>query len=548
LINRLGAGREGILQEADEQRGNGPMRSPSGGLGARLMRSLSAQLASQSVRIVQQILLVPFFLRAWGVDLYNDWLLMAAAAGILSILDGGMQPYFSGLLQERMVRDEIAGYRRAVRIANFNYVAVIAIALLAIAVASLWVEWLPLLGVDHMEPGTAHWTLALLAANFLASMPFGVANSIYRAHGEYDRGVVMGTGNLGGQIIIPLIMLTLGQPSTVLAAGMVGGTIISWVIIAIDQRARYGPLPWGLAIPTAAEQRVTIAKCLYFASQPISTWLTFQGPLLILGHLSLPAETVAFSTARTLIGVSRQMTIQMSYPFGFELSVLLIRDELAALRRLLTDAVSIVAIVGGLLAGVTIVAGEPVTALWLRGRVEIPLELIVIMALPIAISASSQVYQVLLSFTNQPKLIAHGVGIFALVGFGSAIALAPSFGAEGVATGLAIGEVIGMVLYLPARTLRATGVGGGQFHAANVLRAALATLLGYGVGRLVFLMIAPSDYLGLFGFGVLWTVIAGLAAYYLLLNAEQRAVIARRFAALRPRDRGQPPQPAYDRK
>jgi O-antigen/teichoic acid export membrane protein len=536
------------LQQADEQRADSPMRPPSGGLGSRLMRSMSAQMASQGLRIVQQILLVPFFLRAWGIDLYNDWLLMAAAAGILSILDGGMQPYFSGLLQERMVRNEIAGYRRAVRIANFNYAAVIAIALLAIAIASLWVEWLPLLGVDHMESGVAYWTLALLAGNLLASMPFGVVNSIYRAHGEYDRGVLMGTGNLGGQIIIPLVLLTLDQPSTILAAGMIVGTVISWLIIAIDQRMRYGPLPWGLTIPTAAEQRVTIAKCLYFASQPISTWLTFQGPLLILGHMSLPAETVAFSTARTLIGVSRQVTIQMSYPFGFELSVLLIREELAALRRLLTDAVSIVAIVGGLLAGVTIVAAEPVAALWLRGKVDIPPSLILIMALPIAVSASSQVYQILLSFSNRPRLIAHGVGIFALIGFGSAIALAPSFGAEGVAVGLAIGEIIGMVLYLPARTLHATGISGGRFHAASILRAALAALLGYVVGRLVFIVITPSDYLRLFGFGALWAVVAGLAAFFLLLNAEQRAVIARRFAFLRVWDRGQDPRPAYNRK
>jgi O-antigen/teichoic acid export membrane protein len=524
------------------------MRTPSGGLASRLVRSMSAQMASQGLRIVQQILLVPFFLRAWGIDLYKDWLLINAGVALLVIFDGGMQPYFSGLLQERMVRNEIAAYQRGVRTANFNYVAVIVLAVLALAGASLWIDWLPVLGIDTMESGQAYWTLALLAGNTLIAMPFGVANSIYRAHGEYDRGVVMGTGNLGGQIVIPLIMLTLGQQSTVLAVGMVGGTLISWTIIAIDQRMRYGPLPWGLAIPTAAEQRITATKCLYFASQPISTWMTIQGPLLILGHLSLPAETVAFNTARTLIGVSRQVTIQMSYPFGFELSVLLIRDELAALRRLLTNAVSIVGIVGGLLAGVTIVAAQPVTALWLRGKVEIPQPLILIMALPIAISASSQVYQVLLAFSNRPRLIAHGVGIFALIGLGSAIALAPSFGAEGVAAGLAIGEIVGMVLYLPSKTLGATGIDGGRFHAASILRAALATMLGYGVGRLVFLVIAPVDYLSLFGFGMLWAVIAGLAAYYLLLNGEQRGVIARRFAALRPGDRGQRPQPAYNRK
>jgi O-antigen/teichoic acid export membrane protein len=522
--------REGPLSQAEQQQAEPPARP---GLAARLMRSMGAQMSTQVLRIVQQILLVPFFLRAWGIDLYNDWLLINAATALLTIFDGGMQPYFSGLLQETKVRGEVAAYDRAVKVANFNYLAVIAVALAGIVAASLWVRWLPLVGVDHMAFRQAYWTLGLLAANTLIAMPFGVANSIYRANGEYDRGVVMGVGNLAGQIVVPLTLLTLGQPSQILAVGMVGATLLSWTIIAVDQRARYGPLPWSLATPTREELRVTVAKCLYFASQPVSTWMTIQGPLLMLGHLAGPAETVAFNTARTLIGVSRQVTIQMSYPFGFELSVLLIREELAALRRLLTDSVTIVGIVGGLLAGVTIVAAEPVVLLWLRGKVEIPHLLILTMALPIAISASSQVYQVLLAFSNRPRLIAHGVSIFAVIGFGAALALVGRLGAEGVAIGLAVGEIVGMVMYLPARTLESAGMGGSRFHTASILRAALAALLGYGVGRLVMLVVAPDDYLRLFIFAALWAVIAGLGAYALLLNGEQRAVIARRFAFLR---------------
>jgi len=73
----------------------------------------------------------------------------------------------------------------------------------------------------------------------------------------------------------------------------------------------------------------------------------------------------------------------------------------------------------------------------------------------------------------------------------------------------------------------------GRFHSGSILRAALAALLGYGVGRLVLLIVAPDDYFRLFVFGGLWAVIAGLGAYALLLNAEQRGVIARRFAFLR---------------
>jgi O-antigen/teichoic acid export membrane protein len=519
------------VSQAEQQHAE-PRARP--GLGARLMRSLSAQMSTQALRIVQQILLVPFFLRAWGVDLYNDWLLINAATALLTVFDGGMQPYFSGLLQETKVRGEAEAYRRAVKMANFNYLAVIALALTVITLTSLWLKWLPLIGIDHMAFRQSYWTLGLLAGNTLLAMPFGVVNSVYRANGEYDRGVMMGAGNLAGQILIPLALLTFGQPSTALAAGMVGGTSASWIVIMIDQRLRYGQFPSGLAVPSRDELRVTVSKCLYFATQPISTWMTIQGPLLMLGHLSDPAETVAFNTARTLIGVGRQITIQMSFSFGFELSILLLREELESLRRLLVQSITIVGISGGLLAGVTVVAAEPVVLLWLRGKVEIPQLLILTMAIPAAVSASSQIYQVLLSFCNRPRLIAHGVGIFAAIGFTAALALVGPLGAEGVAIGLAVGEIVGMVMYLPSRTLSSTGMREGHFHAASILRAVLAALLGYAAGRLAILVVAPTDYPRLFLFAALWAMIAGLGAYALLLNGEQRGLIARRFAFLRP--------------
>lgn len=501
-------------------------------------------MAAQALRIVQQVLLVPFFLKAWGIEIYTDWLLINAGVTFLTIFDGGMQPYFSGLLQEHLVRGDVAQYRRAGRIASFNYLAVILLAIAVIATASLTVDWLSLLGVSRLPTIAAYWTLALLAANSLIALPFGVANAVYRAHGEYDRSVLMGTGYLAIQIVFPLIFLLIGQPIVMLAAITVAGTILSWAIIGIDQKMRYGALPWGPAIPTMEEQRKTAAKCLYFLSQPITTSLIFQGPLLVLGHMGSAIDVVTFSAARTLVGVSRQITVQSAYPFGFELSVLLIRDELAALRRLLENTLSIVGIIGGLLAGVTVVAAAPVTALWLRGRIEIPQSLVIAMAIPIVIAAAAQIYPLVLSFANRPRLIANTVAIQATVALALAAMLAPRFGALGVAVGLGIGEVIAVVLYLPNRTQRTVGIASGSLQAAATVRAMLAAVLGYGVGRLTALIIMPTDYGRLVVFGAIWTVIAGATAVFLLLNAEQRAVISRKLTALRAGYR----MPAYSRK
>jgi O-antigen/teichoic acid export membrane protein len=502
-----------------------PGRTVSRGLASRIMRAMSAQMAAQGLRIVQQILLVPFFLRAWGVELYTDWLLINAGVAFFAIFDGGMQPYFSGLLQEKLVQNDIPGYRRAARIAGFSYGLVISTALAATTLASLIIDWPAFLGLGVLPAAKAYSTLALLGANALVTLPFGVAGSLYKAHGEYDRGVLVTAANLALQIAIPLILLTLGQPPTVLAAGTLIGSLLAWIAVSTDQRWRYGQLPWGLAVPTEAELRQTVTQCLYFTAQPITTWLLIQGPVLILGHLGAPAATVAFTTARTLVGVSRQITQQLASPFAFELSVLMLRDQRAALRRLMENAVSIVGIIGGLLTGVVIVAGLPVQALWLHGRVSLSLSLVVAFALPVAFTASSQLFQLVLAFSNRPQLTAHAVIGYATLGLLFAAGLEPYFGATGVAAGLGAGEVIAMVIYLPSRTLKMIGLSGHSIQRKSLLRTALAMGLSYGVARAAAWIIAPVTALQLITFGGIWAVAAGLCVFLFLLEPSQRSLI-----------------------
>jgi hypothetical protein len=100
-----------------------------------------------------------------------------------------------------------------------------------------------------------------------------------------------------------------------------------------------------------------------------------------------------------------------------------------------------------------------------------------------------------------------------------------------------------MVGYLPNRTLRAIGIDGAS-QTPGIVRATLAAMLGYGVGWGALAVVMPTDYPRLAVFGVLWAAVAGLAAFFLLLNAEQRAVIARKMNHFRAGHR----LPAYSRK
>ena len=205
---------------SDAEPDNAP--PPGRGLVSRILRAMGAQLATQGLRIAQQILLVPFFLKAWGIDVYNDWLVINAAVAFLAIFDGGMQPYFSGLLQEHFVRGDHASYRRAARIGCFNYLAVILLAIVGVGAASLVIDWRDMLKIGSLPDTQAYWTLALLAGSTLLMLPFGIANSIYRAHGEYRprRSLMRDRLSRPGRSSIPLTLLTAGAySSTVVGRG-----------------------------------------------------------------------------------------------------------------------------------------------------------------------------------------------------------------------------------------------------------------------------------------------------------------------------------------
>ena len=507
----------------DRQSVGGP--TPPRGLATRIVRAMSAQMATQGLRIVQQLMLLPLFLRAWGIDIYTDWLLINAGVALLSIADGGMQPYFSGLLQERRVQADLTGYLRSAKIACFNYLIVILAALAVAAIVTFAADWRGILGLKALSRHDADLTLALLFANGLMTLPFGIAGSLYKANGEYDRGVLVNLGTLAIQIAIPASLLALDQPITILATGNLISSLIGWAFVSLDQRIRYGGLPWGLAVPTRPELRAIVTECLFFTAQPIATWLTIQGPLMILGQLGTPAETIAFTTARTLVGVSRQLTLQLAYPFGFELSLLLMRNQLPELRRLLDNAVSVIGIIGGFLAGMVMVAGPTVGVPWLHGRIMLSPSLVTALAIPVAISASSQLYQLVLVFSNRPRLVAKGVMAYAALGIMLALVLEPPLGVVGVAAGLGIGETVALVLYLPSRTFHMLGMRGGALQRGGLLRSAAATAISYAIASMTARIIPPNSIFHLIAFGGLWAVASGLCAFILLLDRSQRAVI-----------------------
>jgi hypothetical protein len=134
------------------------------GLRRRLALGYGAQGLFLAVRVLEQIVLVPVFLAAWGTELYRDWLVLYASAGFLPLLDLGMTFYFRNALRAAWARGDRAGFERLLQVRLGLYAGLLlVVAPLAVGAGSVLVAQ-GAIDLHAIAPHDASAVFALLAA------------------------------------------------------------------------------------------------------------------------------------------------------------------------------------------------------------------------------------------------------------------------------------------------------------------------------------------------------------------------------------------------
>lgn len=504
-----------------------PSPSPPAGILRRLAAGIGAQGLSSAVLLAGQLLSVPALLGAWGADAYADWLVLAAAAGLLALADFGLHGHFSNALRAAWARGDEAGGRRILQTGLGAYAALTAVLAAATAAAVAALDAPVLLGVVRLEDAGATLLLLLLATVVL--LPRGLVATVHSARGEFHREVVVLTVSLAGNLAAPVLAaLAGGTPLHAAAAQFAAALLLGWVPLLRGLRRRHGDVPLRPLPPTRAELRVLAAKAPLYAVQQGSVAVFVNAPVLLLGWLAAPGAVVAFATLRTFVGFIRQTAQQIAVALGLEMARLHARGDHAGAGRLYAGSVSPVGCTVGLLVGAAWVAGPVVFDLWTHGAT--PFDPVVggvflagaLLRVPVYAAVAT------LRLVDRPGTVAasHAAEGAAVVLLG--LALIPGAGALGAAVAVTAAEamVSGPWLLRTAGRLFGHGV---LWPAARALAVALGTLLVTAAAAAAAGLVAPpAEAAGLAAFMLLWawgSVPALLAA----LSPAQRAWVRGRL-------------------
>lgn len=330
----------------------------------RILKTIAALGVGQVINILSQLALPPVFLAAYGINGYGEWIVLSAAVGYLTALDFGLQNYLINQLTMLFHAGRHEECRQLQSVGLRLMTGFLAVGTMMAGTAFFLPvnRWLGLALHDTEAP----LCLFLLAVQILGAIVFGQFNGTYRAFGQAPRGAHWGNACRLTQVACALGLAAFGVSFWLIALVQLLAMLAISTAMMIDL-ARQAPSlfpSWGLWDGSLA--RTVLRQSAFFALFTVNNFILYQWPLLAINRLLGNAEVVAFSVARMLFSLGRQVTGLLQGAITPEISRLQGSDNRVGLRRLHSAAEATV-LSSALVINVTILVMAPlVLKLWLH--------------------------------------------------------------------------------------------------------------------------------------------------------------------------------------
>lgn len=381
----------------------------------RILRMLMSFFTGQGVTIVSQLLVPPFFLLRYanGVEVYGEWVALSAAVTYLSTLNYGIQTYANNQMTIDYNRGSVAGAKTLQASALRLLLLVIGV----LSVLGLSVFCMPIgrwLNLRHVSSAQASLTLYLLILQMLVNMLFALFANSYMMIGRMHRGANwMIFQRLAATLAIALCAWFRAS-FEILAAVQLASVLLFGVLVVIDTRRVAPILVPSLRYGAWSDIRPILKPSAHFGLLSLSSFLTWQGPVLLIQTLLGPASVTVFSLARTVFSMGRQALAILSFSIGQEITLLIGQRNWPQLKRLYDLSERVVLLLVPIFSVGVLLLSPFLFAIWLHHRTLYDPSLCFIMAIISAVMGIKEhKYQFQSSSNEHERLSMFTLGAYA---------------------------------------------------------------------------------------------------------------------------------------
>lgn len=408
----------------------------------RLIKGIGANAVGQIVTIIIQLVSVPLFIQAWGVELYGEWLTLSTIPSYFGMSDVG----FANVAANEMTMEMAKGNKpKALEIFQSTWLFISSVSLTIVIILLLVIWFIPLeswLNIEQQSHNEVIGIIFLLTLHVLVGLQGAMLQAGFRCEGNYavgafinsiqrlfEYGMISAIAYFGG---IPLIA------AFVLLMMRAIGVLYLW--LELHKRSPW--IVYGYNHATLDTIQRLINPAIAYMSFPAGRAINNQGIVTVVAVTLGSTQVVIFSTLRTLSRLAFQFMNMINNTILPEISTAYGTGNLALARKLHRYScqyslwLTFIAVAG------LLVTGEVMFKVWTQGKLIIDTRVFHIMLLVIVANSLWLTSSIVLLATNNHQKTALYYITGTVLSLLLAIWITPQLGLIGTALCVLLTDVI----------------------------------------------------------------------------------------------------------
>lgn len=340
-----------------------------------IRKNIVANLFGIGVNLLNQIVLVPFYIIYWGNDLYSDWIVISALTAFFGMSDIGLNSVIQNRFSMSFAKGDL---EQCNSLLVNNVVIIIIIGTLCIISSIAYVSICDIthqLGLHLLTRTEGSVVFIVLLCQIFIQMFSGIENAIFRA--THNASVAVYYDQISRLIIfiITFVCLVIRCNIAIMCLLICLPNIL---LIAVKHVNAQKHFEWKFSFSLAnlKQLREILPQSVAYMSFPISNAILLQGFTLLVNRFWGSDTVVLYNTTRTMCNFIKTFLSTILHSVWPEFSIAYGKNDYATMRRLYSKSMKASFILSVLISLFLLIAGPFIYTTWTHGAVQFSYPLI----------------------------------------------------------------------------------------------------------------------------------------------------------------------------
>mgnify|MGYP000551999155 FL=1 len=334
-----------------------------------ILKNIAGNFYGVGVNLFSQIVLVPFFITYWGIDLYADWIALTAISSFFSMSDIGLNTVTAN---QYSICYNNGNEKKCNSLLANNIILILSIWVLCIIIGTIVFKIVDIKNVMNLRivsSQTGYAVLFLLISKIFISMLSSVYTAIYRAKSmAYKTFFISNTSRLLDALIL-LVGILLNLNIALIAFLYCIPSILQFFYYAVDSRLRYNSKIHLKAFDFKLFKKILVPS-VSFMSFPLGYAIIMQGFTLIVNKFFGAESVVLYNTTRTICNFLKVIPNAIKNATWPEFTIAFAKSNTLRMMNLYKKTI-ILSLLFVILAAITLLTfGDVIYQIWTKNAVE----------------------------------------------------------------------------------------------------------------------------------------------------------------------------------